>query len=79
MPNIDPYKDDKLPDRFIRWIEALRAKFVIIPNFTKGNGSPESVVYGKEGDRYYNLTGSAGTYLYVKTTNGGNTGWIAYG
>ena len=33
---------------------------------------------GQIGDRYYDRTGSAGARLYVKTTDGGDTGWVAY-
>ena len=78
MTNIEPYKDQDLPDRFQRWLETLRQKIRPIPAFTQGDGTPEGAVSGTLGDRYFNRTGAAGTFLYVKTTATGNTGWIAY-
>lgn len=78
MPNIEPYRDKAMPERFLRWIETLRLKFRTIPSFTKGDGSPEGVLNGITNDRYYNRTGAPGTRLYLKTTDTGNTGWVAY-
>ena len=78
MPSIEPYLGFDMPERFKRWIEALRLKLRPIPNFTKAAGSPEGVIAGVQGDRYFRTDGAAGTFLYVKTTNTGNTGWIAY-
>lgn len=81
MTKIDPYKDDeqKLPNRFNLWIERLRQQLRPIPDFLEGDGTPEGSVTAKRGTRYYNRTGGAGTYLYVKTSTTGNTGWVAYG
>ena len=79
MPSIEPYNDPSFPERFLRWIELLRGKLVTVPEFIKGDGSPEGVVTAQQGTRYFNRTGSAGTFLYVKTTTTGNTGWVAYG
>lgn len=78
MPTLEPYRDQNLPERFLRWLEVLRQKFRTIPKFSAGDGSPEGVVDGTGGDRYFRRDGSTGTYLYVKTTDTGNTGWIAY-
>lgn len=78
MPAIEPYQDTTLPDRFTRWIEVLRQKLAPVPTFTKSAGSPEGVIDGNQGARYFRTDGAPGTLLYVKTTNGGNTGWIAY-
>lgn len=75
---IEPYRDEKLPERFMRWIERLRGALRPVPDFSFGDGTPEGAVMGVVGDRYYNRTGGAGTRLYVKTTNTGNTGWVAY-
>jgi len=78
--NIEPYRDDTLPERFLRWIESLRLKIRPIPLYMEGDGSPEGVVYASRQTRYYNRTGSAGSLLYVKTTGkDANTGWVAYG
>jgi hypothetical protein len=42
-----------------------------------GTGSPNSVVSGNPGDLYLNLSGGAGTTLYVKESGTNtNTGWI---
>ena len=78
MPSLEPYKDMQLPERFQRWIETLRIKLRPIPDFLEGDGSPEGVVTAARGTRYFNRTGAAGTFGYVKTTTTGNTGWIAY-
>lgn len=80
MPSIEDYKDadHKLPDRFIRWLEQLRNVIRPIPNFYEGAGSPEGVVTARRGSHYFNTSGGAGTWSYIKTTNTGNTGWVAY-
>lgn len=76
---IPPYIGGNLPARFLRWIEELRQKLRPIPEQYEGDGSPEGAVTAPRGSRYYNRTGGAGTYLYVKTTPSGDTGWQAYG
>lgn len=77
---IEPYKDTKLPDRFQRWLETLRSKLKLAPEWTEGDGSPEGVVYASKNTHYFNRTGSAGTLLYVKNSDASlNTGWVAYG
>lgn len=76
---IEPYKDNILPERFGRWIETLRLSLRSVPNFSSGTGSPEGVVTGTTKDQYTRTDGSTGTYQYVKTTATGNTGWIAIG
>jgi len=75
---VEPFRGG-LPERFLRWIETLRARIFTIPCFTEGNGTPEGVLDGQRGDRYYRLDGSGNTLLYLKTTDVGNTGWQAYG
>jgi hypothetical protein len=47
------------------------------PRILKGTGTPESVVTAKIGVQYINLSGGAGTTLYVKESGTGNTGWVA--
>lgn len=79
MPALEPFRDPDLPERFLRWIEVLRQKFRPIPNFSRGTGSPEGVVAGIGGDRFFRTDGAPGTFTYVKTTDTGNTGWIATG
>lgn len=41
-----------------------------------GTGSPEGVVAAFPGSLYVNLSGGAGTTLYVKQGGSGNTGWV---
>ena len=79
MTNLSPFRGDQFPERFRRWIEELRRIIQTQPDFMSGAGSPEGVVTAAQGSRYYNTTGGGGTYLYVKTTTTGNTGWVAYG
>lgn len=82
MTKIPPFRaseNEPLPLRFRRWLEELRQALSPIPAFKTGSGTPEGNVLGALGDRYYRTDGSAGTFLYVKTSDGGNTGWVAYG
>jgi hypothetical protein len=43
----------------------------------EGTGSPEGAVTAPVGTMYINLSGGAGTTLWVKETGAGNTGWAA--
>lgn len=43
----------------------------------RGTGTPEAVVTAPPGTLYVNLSGGAGTTLYVKESGTGNTGWVA--
>jgi len=45
--------------------------------WTSGTGSPEGVVTAVVGSMYTDITGGAGTTLYVKESGTGNTGWVA--
>ena len=42
-----------------------------------GTGSPEGVVSANVGSIYTDQTGGAGSTLYIKEANTGNTGWVA--
>ena len=42
-----------------------------------GVGSPEGVVVAQPGSIYMNLSGGAGTSVYVKETGSGSSGWVA--
>lgn len=44
---------------------------------TSGTGSPEGVVTGTVGSRYWQENGGAGSRLWWKATGSGNTGWTA--
>ena len=80
MPAIEPYRDEELPSRFLNWLETVRDILRPIPKFTEGTGSPEGVVTGERGARFFRTDGAAGTFLYVKTTQTKDaTGWVAYG
>jgi trimeric autotransporter adhesin len=44
-----------------------------------GNGSPEGMVTANTGSLYQRGDGIVGEQLYLKTTNGGKTGWVTIG
>jgi hypothetical protein len=44
--------------------------------WTSGTGSPEGSVTASPGALYTNISGGAGTTLYVKQSGNGNTGWV---
>lgn len=80
MPAIEPYRDDELPNRFLNWLETVREILRPAPNFIEGAGDPEGVHKAERGARFFRTDGSAGTFLYVKTTQTKDaTGWVAYG
>jgi hypothetical protein len=64
---------ERLPDRFLRWIEVLRIRIKSIPCFTMSAGSPEGVIAGQKGDRYFDITALV---YYTKITDTGNAGWL---
>ena len=76
---LPPYLGPVFDSAFQRWLSELRIYVDTLPGFSSGDGTPEGAVYGSAGDRYFNTTGSPGTRLYVKTTDSGTTGWLAYG
>ncbi|MCG8435433.1 MAG: hypothetical protein MJA83_15530 [Gammaproteobacteria bacterium] len=78
MPTIPPFKDRRLPDMFLRWLEQLREILRPVPTFRQGTGSPEGAVKGSLNDRYYQTDGAAGSRLWYKSTDGGDTGWVNY-
>tara|TARA_R110002126_G_scaffold1107_3_gene6685 strand:- start:313 stop:1950 length:1638 start_codon:yes stop_codon:yes gene_type:complete len=45
-------------------------------SITTGTGTPEAVVTASPGALYLNLSGGAGTTLYVKQSGTSNTGWV---
>lgn len=57
--------------------EALAATKELNDLFLFGTGSPEGVVSATPGKIYLNLTGGAGTTLWVKETGSEASGWIA--
>ena len=66
-------------DQFAPWMEAISA-LVSFLEIAEGNGTPEGVLLAEKKKLYFNLTGAAGTLVYIKTTNGDvNTGWVAIG
>jgi len=58
----------------MNWLEELRNRLKPIPHYTTSAGSPEGVIVGVKGDRYYDTTDDL---IYYKTVDGGNTGWVA--
>lgn len=80
MQTIEPYNSsDKQTQYFRKWAEQVRRVFRKVPSFPTGTGSPEGVLNGELSDMYIRTDGTSTTTLYVKTTNGGNTGWQAIG
>jgi len=70
---IEPYRDSKLPERFLRWIETLRSRIGTVPSFTYSSGDPNGVIAGQNGDLYFD---TVALVYYFKTTDTGNLGWV---
>lgn len=61
------------------WMEAI-SEMVNFLEISEGAGSPEGAVFAEKKKLYFNTSGSAGTFVYIKTTDGTlNTGWITIG
>ena len=43
---------------------------------SQGSAAPEGSVTGNKNDMYHQISGGILQRSYVKTTNGGNTGWV---
>ena len=43
---------------------------------SQGTAAPEGSVTGNKNDMYHQISGGILQRSYVKTTNGGNTGWV---
>lgn len=50
---------------------------IYAPLKLKGTGTPEGSVVADIGTTFINLSGGAGTTLYIKESGTGNTGWVA--
>ncbi len=77
MPPIPPFPRPELPDRFLRWLETVREIIRTTPEFRTGTGTPEAVESAPRGTFFIRTDGGAGENLYFKTTDTGNTGWVA--
>jgi len=60
------------------WMEAVTALLNAL-DIAEGAGSPEGVLEAEQKKLYFNTSGGAGTWIYIKTTTSGNTGWVAIG
>lgn len=60
------------------WIESVTALLNAL-GIQEGTGSPEGVVTANAKKLYFRTDGSPGTYLYFKTTDNSDTGWVAIG
>jgi len=49
----------------------------LLARVLEGEGTPEGVVTADIGAIYMNQTGIVGSIIYIKTTNGVATGWVA--
>lgn len=56
--------------RFYTWIQSVSQRIPI-----EGAGSPEGSLEANKGRLYIDRDGSQGERIYMKTTNGGKTGW----
>lgn len=50
----------------------------LLDRYLEGEGSPEGVVTADKGALYQRQDGTAGSLLYVKTTDDSATGWLAF-
>ncbi len=60
------------------WMEAVTALLNAL-DIAEGAGSPEGVLEAEQKKLYFNTSGGAGTWIYIKTTTSGDTGWVAIG
>lgn len=74
---LEPDRSDPLVDengvssqRFFEWIQGISERVPL-----EGNGSPEGSLVANNGRLYIDKSGTQGTRIYIKTTDGGNTGW----
>jgi len=68
---IDPLLEDDIASlRYYAWIQAMSQRIPI-----EGSGSPEGVFDANAGRLYIDRDGAQGQRIYMKTTNGTNTGW----
>ena len=57
------------------WME-LASRILERLQVASGSGSPEGVVAAPIDKQYRDTAGVPGSILYIKTTDGGNTGWV---
>lgn len=68
--------------RWVLWLTSyVQAIQALVSRDFEGDGSPEGVVYARQGAIYHRRDGGAATTIYGKTTGGvstlTNTGWVA--
>lgn len=68
---LDPLiEDEGASQRFYAWIQGVSSRIPL-----EGSGSPEGSLEADSGRLYIDRDGIQGERVYMKTTNGGNTGW----
>ena len=68
---IDPLVLDSVAtQRFYGWIQGMSDRIPL-----EGDGSPEGNLEANQGRLYVDRQGAQGQRIYMKTTNGGVTGW----
>ena len=68
---LDPLlEEETASQRFYTWIQAMSQRIHL-----EGSGSPEGSLEANAGRLYVDRDGAQGERIYMKTTNGGNTGW----
>lgn len=82
---IPPYRDAPIVDQkgnasaeMQGWIEVV-TNLLNAMEIQEGTGSPEGVITANTKKLYFNTSGSPGSYIYIKTTDNSNTGWVAIG
>jgi hypothetical protein len=68
---LDPLLEgENASQRFYTWIQGVSERTPL-----EGSGSPEGSLEANKGRLYIDRDGVQGQRIYMKTTNGGNTGW----
>lgn len=65
-------------NRFIGWCRVVTDKINLLAP-EEGSGSPEGVVEARKHKQYIDTDYPPGATLYIKTIDGGNTGWQVIG
>jgi len=81
-PTSRPVAKEDLEDYVNRELLPLLSKLQdrlnsLLGRYLEGEGSPEGVVTADKGAVYQRQDGVVGSLIYVKTTDGTNTGWVA--
>lgn len=78
-----PIEKDQIHEYINRELQPLLNRLVatlnlLLTRIVEGEGDPDNVVTADKGAIYMRTDGTPGTLLYMKTTDGDDTGWIAF-